>query len=263
MRSARTGDPGAAWPRADVSDRRRPRAGSRVDELLVLPAPQRDGGRRAAIADPHRCRELRPRVAAEVHLLPGGQEARRAALRDLPRRPQRLEGRAPGDLQLDDLGPVERKPPRSSFAPRIVFRTSTVPVPLLEVPPPPLAPLPATVLLSRRAEPSFQMAPPTPMTGGLMSRGANHPSSTLGPWYAPATLRLKADWCTIPPASFKHGQIVDIEAMDDGAGHLLRTPGTRPQAVRYVGIRRVDGAGCAARPVEGRARRLGPDRLAW
>src|SRR5205809_3768373 len=83
MRSARTGDPGAAWPRADVSDRRRPRAGSRVDELLVLPAPQRDGGRRAAIADPHRRRELRPRVAAEVHLLPGGQEARRAALRDL------------------------------------------------------------------------------------------------------------------------------------------------------------------------------------
>src|SRR5438552_8190024 len=124
MRSARTGDPGAAWPRADVSDRRRPRAGSRVDELLVLPAPQRDGGRRAAIADPHRRRELRPRVAAEVHLLPGGQEARRVALRDLPRRPQRLEGRAPGDLQLDDLGPVERKPPRSSFAPRIVFRTS-------------------------------------------------------------------------------------------------------------------------------------------
>src|SRR6059058_5047191 len=83
MRSARTGGPGAAWPRADVSDRRRLRAGSREDELLVPPVPQRDGGRRAAIADPHRRREFRPRVAAEVHLLPGGQEARRAALRDL------------------------------------------------------------------------------------------------------------------------------------------------------------------------------------
>src|SRR5436309_127162 len=83
MRSARTGGPGAAWPRADVSERRRSRAGSRVDELLVPPVPQRDGGRRAAIPDPHRRRELRPRVAAEVHLLPGGQEARRAALRDL------------------------------------------------------------------------------------------------------------------------------------------------------------------------------------
>src|SRR6266566_6642523 len=83
MRSARTGGPGAAWPRADVSDRRRLRAGSREDELLVPPVPQRDGGRRAPIPDPHRRRERRLGVAAEVHLLPGRREPRRAVLLDL------------------------------------------------------------------------------------------------------------------------------------------------------------------------------------
>src|SRR5438552_8272725 len=122
-------------------------------------------------------------------------------------------GRSPAtvgvqELPLSMLLPSDMMPPLQLFgvlAARMVFRTSTVPVPLLEVPPPALAPLPATVLLSRRAEPSFQRAPPTPMTGGLMSRVANHPSSTLGPWYALATLRLKAYWCKITPVSLQHG----------------------------------------------------------
>src|SRR5881396_1169816 len=71
---------GSPWRAAPATASR---TRSREDELLVPPVPQRDGGRRASIPDPHRRRELRPRVAAEVHLLPGGQEARRAALRDL------------------------------------------------------------------------------------------------------------------------------------------------------------------------------------
>src|SRR5438093_7660972 len=111
MRSARTGGPGAAWPRADVSDRRRLRAGSREDELLVPPVPQRDAGRRAAIPDPHRRRELRPRVAAEVHLLPGGQEARRAALRDLDLHLPESLRRGPGGVPELERPPATPMPP--------------------------------------------------------------------------------------------------------------------------------------------------------
>src|SRR5436190_8672700 len=66
------------WDRKKPELRERRRL-SREDELLP-PAPQRHGPRRAAIPDPHRRRELRPRVAVEVHLLSGRQEARRAAL---------------------------------------------------------------------------------------------------------------------------------------------------------------------------------------
>src|SRR5438552_4028840 len=84
-------------------------------------------------------------------------------------------GRSPAtvgvqELPLSMLLPSDVMPPvqlSGVLAARMVFRTSTVPVPLLEVPPPALAPLPATVLLSRRAEPSFQRAPPTP--GVLLS----------------------------------------------------------------------------------------------
>ena len=58
------------------------------------------------------------------------------------------------------------------FAARMVFRTSTVPDALLDVPPPALAPLPATVPLSRRRTPSFQTAPPMPATVLLLARVA-------------------------------------------------------------------------------------------
>src|SRR5437870_11557556 len=68
-------------------------------------------------------------------------------------------GRSPAtvgvqELPLSMLLPSDMMPPlqlAGVFAARMVFRSSTVPVPLLEVPPPALAPLPATVLLSTRA----------------------------------------------------------------------------------------------------------------
>src|SRR5947208_13890634 len=102
MRSARTGGPGAAWPRADVSDRRRLRTGSREDELLVPPVPQRDGGRRTSIPDPHRRRERRLGVAAEIHLLPGRREPRRAVLLDLDLHlPEPLRDRPGGVPELE------------------------------------------------------------------------------------------------------------------------------------------------------------------
>ena len=81
-------------------------------------------------------------------------------------------GRSPAivgvhELPLSMLLPSDMMPPlqlAGVFAARMVFRssTSTVPVPLLEVPPPPLAPFPATVLPSRRTKPSFQTPPPMP-----------------------------------------------------------------------------------------------------
>src|SRR5207302_4283417 len=71
---------GSPWRAAPATASR---TGSREDELLVPPVPQRDGGRRASIPDPHRRRERRLGVAAEVHLLPGRREPRRAVLLDL------------------------------------------------------------------------------------------------------------------------------------------------------------------------------------
>src|SRR5207244_1466170 len=56
------------------------------------------------------------------------------------------------------------------FAARMVFPTVMVPVPLLEVPPPPLAPLPATVQLASVKEPSFQTPPPMPEAVLLAAR---------------------------------------------------------------------------------------------
>src|SRR5947207_2103809 len=105
------------WDRKKPELRERRRL-SREDELLP-PAPQRHGPRRAAIPDPHRRRELRPRVAVEVHLLSGRQEARRAALLHLELHlPQTLR-RGPGGV------PEIERPPAPLPLPALVRNGGT------------------------------------------------------------------------------------------------------------------------------------------
>src|SRR5439155_869671 len=87
-------------------------------------------------------------------------------------------GRSPAtvgvqELPLSMLWPSDMISPLQFwgvFAARMVFRTSTLPNASLEVPPPACAPLPVTVLLSRRTEPSFQTPPPVPALVRLLAR---------------------------------------------------------------------------------------------
>ena len=79
----------------------------------------------------------------------------------------------------------------------MVFRTSTLPNASLEVPPPACAPLPVTVLLSRRTEPSFQTPPPVPALVRLLAR-VTLVSVVTPSFHMPAPLPLAALRLIVP-----------------------------------------------------------------
>jgi len=93
------------------------------------------------------------------------------------------------------------------LAARIVFRSSRLPVPLLEVPPAALAPLPATVLPVRSRTPSFQIPPPVPEAVLLAARVTLvrllPPSFHTPAPLPPAVLRLSVPLVTSPEPLFQ------------------------------------------------------------